>query len=640
MASSNGFSDAGPCSGDPYLQGENQNMNLDARKTALALSLGMALAACGGSQDVAPGRTPDPLGRKATPAETGNSVVTKAPDDSSPIRKTEDGITQIRGDVLIQALLSQVGQRDADNQPYIDWLDAEDSSSGMVGDASTTTPLVGPVALVTRDIQSATPDETALGKYIFKATLDQGPLHASPDDYATKTRKTHPLDTFDIRFGLSQAGLPKAGNGAATAGTPLEIGRQLNLEFTRADDDFDSAPKKPLTMTLESTAVTTVEPNAYYTLYGGGNVWKHEWRAHVDRSREFASITLEISRPSDTNNQFDLCLDVSRTYANHQDLCERWEVPTDWRAGQPLKRHGQTLRESFFSELGSSITHWNWSDRKAHPPVAPDSLKTASQAIDGNGISGALLAALFDSFTPRAQGMKSLPARATRTAGGVLGTTPLADDPRYLSIYHESRATTYADGAAADTGSYAPATGSYLYALRSGTWQAPNQSRVPARGGDQITLALHVANDPQKGFTLPRWTGLNQLSIGLDGKQYWLYQGEQVGEGNAGKTIAPNDLILFGSTVQSWHDPRAFSAEKTDDALVRLTIEQATTDARSVDLCWYSNTGGLSYSRKSCTTWVVPEGWQPGQQLKPQAYHVVGRVGGQHAYWNTRVAGN
>lgn len=41
---------------------------------------------------------------------------------------------------------------------------------------------------------------------------------------------------------------------------------------------------------------------------------------------------------------------------------------------------------------------------------------------------------------------------------------------------------------------------------------------------------------------------------------------------------------------------------------------------------------------RHCTSWVVPEGWTPGQVLKPQSCYVVARVGGKIVHWRTRAA--
>ncbi|MDO5056018.1 MAG: hypothetical protein Q4E06_01670 [Lautropia sp.] len=42
--------------------------------------------------------------------------------------------------------------------------------------------------------------------------------------------------------------------------------------------------------------------------------------------------------------------------------------------------------------------------------------------------------------------------------------------------------------------------------------------------------------------------------------------------------IVSNDLILFGSAVQYWHDPVRYGEPKRL-ALLRLTIEKSSTDA-------------------------------------------------------------
>lgn len=613
-------------------------MTLDTRKTALALGLGMALAACGGSQDGAPGPQSSAPGTKGSAQETGHALATKAPDDSPPIRKDPGQGVHIRGDLLIQALLSQVGQRDGKGQPYLDWLDPETKSYGQVGEPQSEEPLFGPVVLVNEDIQPAAPEDSALGKYVYQVGLSQGPMRGAAQDRTTKNRANAPIDISEARFGVSLPGLPKKGEAADAAITsPLEISRELQLSFREAPDERDDAPPVTHQLRLTASAATTLQPNEYYVL-SGGNAWNHEWRVQEADFRKHGTVALEISQPQGQTEQFQTCVNFSKSYEYDQRLCDLWEVPAGWTSGQPLRHLGQTLHESFFSELGSSTLHWHWSDRKGTPPIAPDSLKTTSEPVNAHGISGAVLAAMFDAFTPRAKGMRALPARATAT-DGLLGTTALKHDPQYVSLHHDSRATTYADGGTADAASHSPATGSYLYAFRSGAWTAPTQSRVAVRGVDQNTMALHVSNDPQKGFTLPRWTGLNAYSVNFDNKQYWLYQGEQVGEGNAAMTIAPNDLLMFGKIVQSWHDPQQFSEEKTQDAMVTLSVEQSQLDPRSADMCWTSRVQAATAS-KSCTTWQIPQGWQPGQPLKPQAYYVYTNDGYKPQYWSTRVAGN
>ncbi|MDO4683499.1 MAG: hypothetical protein Q4B17_12045 [Lautropia sp.] len=191
-------------------------------------------------------------------------------------------------------------------------------------------------------------------------------------------------------------------------------------------------------------------------------------------------------------------------------------------------------------------------------------------------------------------------------------------------------------------GTYSPAIGSYLYAFRSGAWKSANDPRGTVWAFNQITMAMHVTHDPVKGLTLPRWAGIHQYSEDLKGKQYWLYQGEQLAGGAAARTIAPNDLILFGSTVQYWHDPEKYSSDQPDTGsksrvLLTLSVEKSLDDERSVDLCW---TSAMLVSRayKNCTTWNVPEGWTPGQALKPQSYYAATANDWGRPHWNTRVA--
>ena len=224
--------------------------------------------------------------------------------------------------------------------------------------------------------------------------------------------------------------------------------------------------------------------------------------------------------------------------------------------------------------------------------------------------------------------MSALPERAGGT-DDVYSTNPVQQNPAFVSLQHESQATAYADGATTGPG-YSPVSGRYQYTFRAGSWLSATQPHSPSSVLPGMVLNLNLENDMQKGLVLPAQTSLHVQRLDKDGKPMPDYQGEQKASGDGSKTIAPNDLILFGSTLQTWE------ATQPGTARVSLTIEQSTQDARSVDLCWEILTGGNSRI-VYCTTTTIPAGWAPGQPLKPQSYY--GAKGGSStdSYWNTNV---
>ncbi|MDO4683501.1 MAG: hypothetical protein Q4B17_12055 [Lautropia sp.] len=602
-------------------------------RTPLAIALGMALAACGG-ESAGPGSGPGGADNRTDKA----TLSVKAPAGATgPIYEDPaDRSVYIRGDLLIQALLSRGNGRDAKGQPMIAWLDAETYNNTQVGDGGAASTLHGPAALLSEDIQPDTAN-TGLGSHVAEIRLRQGPLHHPAHIQNEGSIRIRPFDQPSVRFGVSLPGLPKKGDGNQPPVTKaLDIGQTLKIRIDKAYQLGATRPPQVDEMTLTSQAVTTIQPAEYHLMAGrstSGRTW-HHWNVGGD-SRTFSSVKLETRYSRRAPNRFSSCIGFEKTYAENQVLCDEWEVPAGWTSGQPLTHVAQTLEESFFSELGGNVLSWNWSNRKGTAPVSPDGLTKTSASINDYGISGALLAAMFDAWTPRAAGMKALPAFAAATRG-VLDASPATHNPARVSVYHESRASTYADGAT-DLGSHSPVVGNYLYAFRSGVWKSPTDARSPSREVSQNTMAMHLNHDPVTGLTLPRWAGLNELGIDHEGKQVWLYQGEQLSRDGGGKLIEPNDLILFGSTVQYWHDPVRYGEPKRL-ALLRLTIEKSSAEARSVDMCWTSSTGAGFNPARHCTTWVVPEGWTPGQVLKPQSYYAAANVGGKTVHWRTRVA--
>lgn len=106
---------------------------------ALALAVTLALAACGGNQDTPQTTAPGPqtkadTGLPATTLDTadtpeaaqtsasGRATKAVATADTPPLSENRK---MLRGDVLIQALLSRTARLDAQNNPQTAWLSPE-----------------------------------------------------------------------------------------------------------------------------------------------------------------------------------------------------------------------------------------------------------------------------------------------------------------------------------------------------------------------------------------------------------------------------------------------------------------------------------------------------------------------------------
>lgn len=620
-------------------------------KTALAIALGVALAACGGESV-----SPDGGGSTGTDSRVGKGMFsTKAPtlvDDKGPIYEDPDTRrVYIRGDLLIQVLLSRLNERDAKGQPLISWLDA-DTYKYMYNEEEIW-PLLGPPALVAEDIKPDTA-RTGLGPYVATIDLKHGPL-LYPTHIHKREGNWHirRFDESSIQFGLSMPGMSRKGGGIqAPVTAPLEVGNTMKVRVKRHNAfigtnlNYGGLGQE---YTLKAARAKTIHPNEYYWYGSYGNdpymhwrlLWRHRWGMNVNNV--ISGVQLEVQVEDLEKRHVEICLNYMGHYYEDRWLCDLWQVPDGWSSGQPLTHLSQSLLDSLSHD---DRRFWKWNDRKGTPPVSADSLKTTTEPINQHGISGAVLAAMFDAWTPRAAGMRALPGFASLVKGALDPTpgtlVPDGNPPARVSVYHESRATTYADGAAhADT--HSPAVGSYLYAFRSGTWKRPGESRTASELFRQLTMAMHLNHDPVKGLTLPRWAGLHELGLDKEnaGHQIWLYQGEQLSLDRKVKVIAPNDLLLFGSIVQYWIDDKLYSNPKRR-AAVTLSVEKSASDARSADLCWTIYTGSGYRWNKNCTTWVIPEGWVPGQILKPQGYQLMTQPSYSDweppFYWSTRTA--
>lgn len=627
-------------------------MNPQTQKLVLALSLGMALAACGGGDGN--NTTPESSATtKATPADTSSSEAapstTAATQDaataqnaagvqnssapaqtneaaSDPIQWNDTNSTvTVRGDLVIQALLSQAGPLDAQQQPQVYPLHFEHTGKT----AGSGEPSGDMIMLVTADI---TPDngKTGLGSNLLELDLARGPAYGPLENArAAPNAINYRGETPSMQFGISQAALPQGSDGQnAPITTPLRIGKTVKLGILERHDlnSTSASVRTDFTMTREDDVV--INPKDHLTASGNAQqrVWAQTWRGSNDRA-----VTLDLDIVAPGRNRFRTCFSSISIESNTLELCTTWEVPAGWTSGQPLKRVGHRLRTP-------DGQVWN-DDSSGVAPVSRESLKKTADPISSNGISGSVLAAMFDAFTPRSHGMQVLPQRAGAT-DAPHGTAATDHEPPFVSLHQESRASTYADGKD-DPGSHSPVTGSYLHVSRAGAWQSASQPQEPARNFAQTTLALHVNSDPTKGLTLPRWMGLTSRDIDEQNTPQWQYQGEQASPGQTAKTIAPDDLLIFGQIVQLWRDPGTYSTAGTTSpkkALVTLTVEQSTANPRSADLCW-STLVEQTDPQKYCTTWTIPQGWQPGQPLPPQSYYAYrrnSRIGGG-VFWNTQT---
>lgn len=631
-------------------------MHIEPRTLALALGLGATLAACGGSDgsDNAPPSGPAskalPAPNTAAPSErvtsrrAAQSPDTPAPDAgdatemsaprttkdvpaSDAIRTAADGkSTEIRGDLLIQLLLSRIPARDAQGHPMLAWLDPEMRETNPIMDGGVFRDrLLGPALLVDEDITS----DARQGGYRYHLGFEEGPIHGPLHiPRGAHTAINHAAPGPAIHIGLSQSGMSRTAVSPPVTGT-LEISQQLIV--LPSPDDSKGLPHNKQEQTLESEQASRIDPKAWYPLD-----WSHQWSGN--RTQTYEKITWSVKRPDKAGaNQFDTCMKFSHNYADTRTLCERQEVPAGWSSGQPLKHIHWAHNNHYFSELGDNTSNTTWNDTKGSAPISRTELKSTPEPINRLGISGSVLSALLDIYSPRGAGMSALPQRAG-AADDVYSTTPVTQNPAFVSLQHESRPSAYASGDASSPG-YAPASGSYLYQLSAGTWQSDAQPRSAGKGFPSLTLAMHPENDAQKGLILPRWTELNLQKQDEAGNTVPVYQGKQDGDGSADKTIAQQDLIIFGSAVQAWKDPYKYAQGTPPSTVdVSLTIEHAEQDPRSVDLCWnVSTTPGVS-PMALCTTTRIPQEWAPGQPLLPHDYHMVYDRTNKMKLWNTKVA--
>ena len=249
----------------------------------LALAVTLALAACGGNQDTPQTSPPGPQTKADTglPATTLDTADTPAAAQTSASSRATKAVAaadtpplsenrkMLRGDVLIQALLSRTARLDAQNNPQTAWLSPETYTWGSLGAGQQgSEPSVVPVVLASQDIRPTDANTAALGRNYYQFEISQGPRRLINDPLMLN------IASQTLRFGLSAAGLPNGGTGAAQAAAgALEIGTQAQAERTPSSADQDQyAPPTTTRETLVAKTVTTIQPNEVYDL----DNWKHE----------------------------------------------------------------------------------------------------------------------------------------------------------------------------------------------------------------------------------------------------------------------------------------------------------------------------------------------------------------------------
>ena len=386
-------------------------MTPHTRKLALITGISMALAACGSGEDGASSSSTPPPVSKQVPknnGQTGNSqntdtgtntadASTGATMNTPPIQ-IQDGITRIRGDLLIQALLTQVGQRDAEGRLQPDRLAPQyrryrgPDNSDFVQNA-----LTGPVALLTKDAGEDT-GGNGLGQYVYRMSLSHEEIPSGQHDWEA----VHSFQEFSTLFSVSLPGLPKTADGSATSPItqPLEIGNQLKLVFsaTATQDstqsgnaDAGTRAKAP-EVTLTSDSATTIDPKQYYVLDGGTTNPPPSWEQRWQKQDEQRTVTLSIDSIKDKDNQFSICVRTGFTADRSNNfmtdttaVCDRWEVPASWTSGQPLRSLGHTLEITRADALQDTRTHWTWEGGAADTGAAtPATGNTAAGTENGS----------------------------------------------------------------------------------------------------------------------------------------------------------------------------------------------------------------------------------------------------------------
>ena len=357
--------------------------------------------------------------------------------------------------------------------------------------------------------------------------------------------------------------------------------------------------------TLQSANGQTIQSDQTYDI---GT--EHNW------SNGTSYPSAKLYSASAGKSGFRICIDVDSVATDYGILhtrCNEWEVPEGWKPGQPLVYKALTYENRYTSYQWDTATTWNWNNLNEPRYVPTESLKTATQAVNQYGISGAQLAAMFDSTNDRNRDMMK------HMLADYADAVRSSDAPQRISLTHQSTGAAYADGGKDNytpfVDGYSPAIGNYQYTFATGSYQDPQNPRVPHEDYPQVGLAMQVNHDLSKGFTLPNQLSLDFHGIDRNSKQaYELYK-ETPLQGTSARTFTDNQLIPFGSTLQSWATPNDEASKKK--ASVWLTLEQSQWHANDVDLCWHVNAkdekDNTVAAHKYCTTWLAKNDWDPNK---------------------------
>lgn len=567
----------------------------------LTLAITLALAACGGGQDTPQTDTGGLRTKAATDLTVTAQDSSATPHANASGRTTKEAVTpdtppiansKIRGDVLIQAFLSQTSHQDAQGRDLTAWLPPNHyyaSTHGM--EPPKYERFSGPVMLSREDIVPADGTEAGLGSpYTYRIDDSVGPTRNPAG------ARTTSVDAHTIRLGLSAPGLPNRGASANQA-IPLQLDIAARVIVTLAGKEF----------TLQSANGQTIRSDQTYET---GTTSEHEWR----NGNSHPSARLYYDRASEKG--FRICLDLNNEGRNNGILhtrCNEWEVPEGWKPGQPLVYKALTYENRYTNYDWDTATTWNWNNLNEPRYVPTESLKTATQAVNQYGINGAQLAAMFDSTNDRNRDMMK------RRLADYADAISSSDAPQRISLTHQSTGAAYANGGKDNDDpffeGYSPAIGNYQYTFATGSYQDPQNPRVPHEDYPQVELAMQVNHDLSKGFTLPNQLSLNFHGIDRNSKQaYELYK-ETPLQGTSARTFTDNQLIPFGSTLQSWATPNDEASKKK--ASVWLTLEQSQWHANDVDLCWHVNAtdekDNTVADHKYCTTWLAKNDLDPNK---------------------------
>ena len=567
----------------------------------LTLAITLALAACGGGQDTPQTDTGGLRTKAATDLTVTAQDSSATPHANASGRTTKEAVTpdtppiansKIRGDVLIQAFLSQTSHQDAQGRDLTAWLPPNHyyaSTHGM--EPPKYERFSGPVMLSREDIVPADGTEAGLGSpYTYRIDDSVGPTRNPAG------ARTTSVDAHTIRLGLSAPGLPNRGASANQA-IPLQLDIAARVIVTLAGKEF----------TLQSANGQTIRSDQTYET---GTTSEHEWR----NGNSHPSARLYYDRASEKG--FRICLDLNNEGRNNGILhtrCNEWEVPEGWKPGQPLVYKALTYENRYTNYDWDTATTWNWNNLNEPRYVPTESLKTATQAVNQYGISGAQLAAMFDSTNDRNRDMMK------RRLADYADAISSSDAPQRISLTHQSTGAAYANGGKDNDDpffeGYSPAIGNYQYTFATGSYQDPQNPRVPHEDYPQVELAMQVNHDLSKGFTLPNQLSLDFHGIDRNSKQaYELYK-ETPLQGTSARTFTDNQLIPFGSTLQSWATPNDEASKKK--ASVWLTLEQSQWHANDVDLCWHVNAtdekDNTVADHKYCTTWLAKNDLDPNK---------------------------